>query len=196
MLLRLIALVPLAFIPACGTERVTTTSPAPTPQPVSSSLADDDGIYTLQAASLDGERVDLSQFAGRVSLVVNVASNCGYTAQYQGLQKLHDDLKDRGFQVLGFPCNDFGGQEPGTADTIRSFCTDRFGVTFPMFDKVVIRGGDRSPVYERLIAASGKQPNWNFCKFLVGKDGKVLGVWQSSTTPDDAALRAAIDKAL
>jgi glutathione peroxidase len=154
------------------------------------------GIYDLQVPSLAGETVDLSSYAGKVSLVVNVASKCGYTGQYDGLQKLHQEFTDRGFQVLGFPCNDFGGQEPGSADEIGSFCRDKYGVTFPMFAKVKVKGGGPSPIYERLIAATGKTPGWNFCKYLVGKNGEVLHYWKSGTAPDSAELRAAIAKAL
>jgi glutathione peroxidase len=154
------------------------------------------GIYDLQVPSLAGETVDLSSYAGKVSLVVNVASKCGYTRQYDGLQKLHQEFTDRGFQVLGFPCNDFGGQEPGSADEIGSFCRDKYGVTFPMFAKVKVKGGGPSPIYERLIAATGKTPGWNFCKYLVGKNGEVLHYWKSGTAPDSDELRAAITKAL
>jgi glutathione peroxidase len=153
-------------------------------------------IYDLQASSLAGDDVDLSGYTGKVSLVVNVASECGYTRQYDGLQKLHQEFAGRGFQVLGFPCNDFGGQEPGGADEIGSFCRDKFGVTFPMFAKVKVKGEGVSPIYERLIAATGKTPGWNFCKYLVGKDGEVLHYWQSGTAPDSAELRTAISKAL
>lgn len=153
-------------------------------------------IYGLQVDSLEGEPVDLARFAGKVSLIVNVASACGFTPQYEGLQKLHDELGNRGFQVLGFPCNDFGGQERGDASAIRAFCSERFSVTFPLFAKVAIKGADRDPIYERLIDATGQEPKWNFGKYLVGKDGAVLGYWPSSTRPDDAELRAAIEKAL
>lgn len=154
------------------------------------------GIYGLKAKSLAGEEVDLASYVGKVSLVVNVASECGYTRQYDGLQKLHAELSDRGFQVLGFPCNDFGGQEPGSADQIGSFCRDKFGVTFPMFAKVKVKGEGRSPIYQNLSAATGETPGWNFCKYLVGKNGEVLHYWASGTAPDSTELRDAINKAL
>ncbi len=195
------AVLPLAaffVLGACSTESVAEAQPAQsieksTKEPAPTARA---SIYDLQAPSLAGENVDLSSYTGKVSLVVNVASECGYTRQYDGLQKLHQEFAERGFQVLGFPCNDFGGQEPGSADEIGSFCRDKFGVTFPMFAKVKVKGDGPSPIYERLIAATGKTPGWNFCKYLVGKNGEVLHYWKSGTAPDSAELRTAIAKAL
>jgi glutathione peroxidase len=195
------AVLPLAalfVLGACSTESV---AEAPAVQPIEKSTKEpaptaSASIYDLQAPSLAGENVDLSSYTGKVSLVVNVASECGYTRQYDGLQKLHQEFAERGFQVLGFPCNDFGGQEPGSADEIGSFCRDKFGVTFPMFAKVKVKGDGPSPIYERLIAATGKTPGWNFCKYLVGKNGEVLHYWKSGTAPDSAELRTAIAKAL
>ncbi len=154
-------------------------------------------FYDLETRSLDGEQVPLSTFAGRVALVVNTASECGFTGQYEGLQALHAELGPRGFVVLGFPSNDFGGQEPGGADEIRAFCTQSFGVTFPLFEKVVTRAGpEQSPIFAHLGAATGKLPGWNFGKYLVGRDGQVLGFWPSTTGPGNAGLRAAIEGAL
>lgn len=139
----------------------------------------------------------LCEYAGKVLLVVNTASECGYTPQYEGLQRLYAELQDRGVVVLGFPSNDFGGQEPGSAEEIRTFCTQRYQVTFPMFAKVVTRAGDgQSPVYALLGEATGHLPSWNFCKYLVGKDGKVLAFYDSKVTPDGAELRRAIESAL
>ena len=158
--------------------------------------ASGNGFYALDWQSLEGESGSLAKSAGKVSLVVNVASRCGYTGQYAGLQKLHDELTERGFQVLGFPCNDFGGQEPGTAAEIRAFCTDTYSVGFPMFAKVRIKGEAPSPVFRHLTEATGQTPSWNFCKYLIGRDGRVLGFWPSSTTPDDQDLRTAILTAL
>ena len=109
---------------------------------------------------------------------------------------MHGELKDKGFAVLGFPCNDFGGQEPGSASEIQQFCTSKYKVTFPMFEKVSIKGKDASPVYANLIAQSKETPSWNFCKYLVGKDGKVLKFYKSAVKPEDAGLRADIDAAL
>ena len=133
---------------------------------------------------------------GKVSLVVNVASKCGYTPQYEGLEKLHKELQSKSFSVLGFPSNDFGGQEPGTAEEIVNFCKATYGVTFPMFEKVVTKAGPgQSPVYAYL-GTSGSLPAWNFGKYVIGKDGHVVAYFPSKVTPDAPELRAAIDKAL
>ena len=183
----LLALGAAAFLTACS---------GPDTGEVDAAAADRaPGVYAMEVPALDGSAVDLASYRGKVSLVVNVASRCGYTGQYAGLQKLHQEFSDRGFQVLGIPCNDFWGQEPGSPEEIREFCTAEYGVTFPMFAKVRIKEAP-SPVYARLIEASGKTPNWNFCKYLVDKDGKVIGFWKSGTRPDDATLRAAIEAAL
>jgi len=164
---------------------------------VTAEKADPMNLYSLKTNSLDGSAADLAGYRGKVVLVVNVASECGYTPQYAGLQKLHTELKDRGFAVLGFPSNDFGGQEPGTPQQIREFCTTKYKVDFPMFAKVQTKAGaGQSPVYALLGEATGKLPNWNFCKYLVGKDGKPISFHPSKTAPDDAGLRAAIDAAL
>jgi glutathione peroxidase len=155
-----------------------------------------DSFYALKTKTLQGEPADLSQYKGKVTLVVNVASQCGLTPQYDALQKLHDELKDKGFSVLGFPSNDFGGQEPGSPEEIATFCKKNYGVTFPLFHKVVTKEGpDQSPEYD-LLGQTGSLPSWNFGKYVVGKDGKVLQFFTSKVTPDDKDLRAAIDKAL
>jgi glutathione peroxidase len=154
-------------------------------------------FYSLTTRSLEGAPVSLSEYAGRVTLVVNVASACGYTPQYAGLQALHERLKDRGFSVLGFPCNDFGRQEPGGAEEIRDFCERSFGVTFPLFEKVVTRSGpDQSPVYAELSRQIGKLPAWNFGKYLVDQQGKVVAFFEPRVAPEDPTLRAAIETAL
>jgi amidohydrolase len=154
-------------------------------------------LYSLKTTSLEGQPVDLSQYQGKVTLVVNVASECGYTPQYTGLQALHAELKGRGFAVLGFPSNDFGSQEPGTPQEIRTFCTKTYHVDFPMLAKVVTKAGaGQSEVYQLLGKAAGKLPKWNFCKYLVGKDGAVLQFFDSKVKPEDPALREAIEKAL
>ena len=153
-------------------------------------------FYALKTTTLQGQPADLAQYAGKVALVVNVASQCGYTPQYAGLQKLYDEYKDRGLVVLGFPSNDFGGQEPGSADEIATFCKKNYGVTFPMFSKVVTKAGqDQSPVYA-LLGKSGSLPAWNFSKYLVAKDGTVLQFFPSKVAPEAAELRKAIDEAL
>jgi glutathione peroxidase len=153
-------------------------------------------FYDLQTTSLDGKPGNLSQYKGKVSLVVNVASKCGYTPQYEGLEKLQREMKGKGFNVLGFPSNDFGGQEPGTAQEIATFCRLTYDVTFPMFEKVVTKkGAGQSPVYT-FLGASGNLPAWNFSKYVVDRNGKVVAFFESAVTPEDPALRAAITKAL
>jgi glutathione peroxidase len=155
-----------------------------------------DSLYALEATTLQGARASLSQYAGKVTLVVNVASQCGYTPQYAGLQKLHDELFGRGFSVLGFPSNDFGSQEPGSAEEIQAFCRKNYGVSFPMFSKVVTKAGaSQSPVYA-FLGKGGVLPAWNFGKYVVGKDGKVLAYFPSKVTPDSRELREAIENAM
>jgi len=153
-------------------------------------------LYELKAQRLDGSPGDLGEYRGKVTLVVNVASECGFTPQYGGLQGLHDALRDEGFAVLGFPSNEFGGQEPGSAEQIRSFCERNYGVTFPMFAKLQTKPGPgQSPVYG-FLTKGGDVPNWNFCKYLVGKDGEVRAFFPSNVGPDDAELRQAVQQAL
>jgi glutathione peroxidase len=153
-------------------------------------------FYDFKTTSLDGKPADLAQYKGTVSLVVNVASKCGYTPQYEGLEQLQREMNGKGFNVLGFPSNDFGGQEPGTAQEIATFCKLTYDVTFPMFEKVVTRKGtDQSPIYT-FLSRSGKLPAWNFSKYVVDKQGKVVAFFESSVTPEDPALRAAIATAL
>ena len=155
------------------------------------------GFYALQTETLAGESVALADWSGKVALVVNVASKCGYTPQYGGLQELHESYADQGLVVLGFPSNEFGGQEPGSADQIQQFCQENYGVEFPMFAKCVTGdGAEQSPVYSLLSEATGELPNWNFCKYLVGRDGQVLGFYRSNVAPESDALRADIEKAL
>lgn len=180
---------------ARGDADGTMTRPIPDDPETKTMTGDQTNVYELTLNNLAGDPVDLSQYAGRVSLIVNVASACGYTPQYDGLQTLHEELSARGFQVLGFPCNDFGAQEPGSAEEIATFCRTNYGVTFPMFEKVGIQRAP-APIYQRLIAATGQTPGWNFCKYLVSREGKVLGFYESSVTPQDAALRQAIEAAL
>jgi glutathione peroxidase len=153
-------------------------------------------FYSLKTQTLQGQPADLSTYKGKVTLVVNVASQCGYTPQYEGLEKLHEELKDRGFSVLGFPSNDFGGQEPGTPEEIATFCKKNYGVTFPMFHKVVTKEGtDQSPEYA-LLGKVGSLPGWNFSKYVVGKDGKVLKFFPHKVKPDAPELRETIEAAL
>lgn len=177
-------------------------------------------LYAIPLRTLSGQAADLGQYKGQVLLIVNVASKCGLTPQYAGLETLFQTYRSRGLQVLGFPCNDFAGQEPGSADDIAAFCSANYGVTFPMFEKIAINSAPRHPLYDHLIAARPEisfpadsdfveklgqykmlpeQPDdvlWNFEKFLVGRDGTVLQRFSPDTQPDDAALLSAIDTAL
>ena len=153
-------------------------------------------LHELTLNTLDGKPQSLAAYKGKVVLAVNVASECGYTPQYAGLQKLHDELKDRGFSVLGFPSNDFANQEPGTSEEIAEFCKKNYGVSFPMFAKVVTKAGEgQSPIYA-FLGKRGELPAWNFGKYLVGRDGKPIAFYDSKVKPDDADLRAAIEQAL
>jgi glutathione peroxidase len=153
-------------------------------------------FYAFTTTRLTGEPADLKEYAGKVALVVNTASKCGFTPQYKGLQQLYTDLNPKGFVILGFPSNDFGGQEPGTAAEIKQFCELNYKVTFPMFSKVVTKPGpDQSPIYSWL-GQTGDLPTWNFSKYLIGRDGKVLAFFPSNVTPESPELRAAIEKAL
>ncbi len=153
-------------------------------------------FYELSAATLSGEPADLKEYKGKVALVVNTASKCGYTPQYKGLQALYTELAPRGFVVLGFPSNDFGGQEPGTAEEIKTFCELNYKVSFPMFSKVVTQATDgQSPIYAWL-GRTGDLPKWNFSKYLIGRDGKVLAFFPSKVAPDAPELRQAIEQAL
>lgn len=157
-----------------------------------------DSFYSLSTKTLEGQPADLKEYAGKVTLVVNVASACGNTPQYKGLEKIHGELKDKGFAVLGFPSNDFGAQEPGSPAEIREFCSSKYKITFPMFEKVVTKaGGAQSPIYANLgKQAGGELPNWNFSKYLVDKTGKVVKYYKANVKPEDATLRADIEAAL
>ena len=153
-------------------------------------------FYDLKTNTLLGKPADLATYRGKVTLVVNVASYCGYTPQYKGLEQLHRDLQGQGFAVLGFPSNDFGEQEPGSAEEIAQFCKLTYDVTFPMFAKVVtVPGPKQSPIYT-FLGASGHLPAWNFSKYLIGKDGRIIAFYPSDVTPESPELRRAITKAL
>jgi glutathione peroxidase len=144
----------------------------------------------------DEKPQSLCQYSGKVLLVVNTASYCGFTTQYKGLEALYAKYKDRGLVVLGFPSNDFGQQEPGSGKQIAEFCTSTYGVKFPMFAKSQVRGDGANPFYAQLIAATGTTPKWNFYKYLVGRDGKALQSYSSMTSPDDGDLVSDIERAL
>ena len=152
-------------------------------------------LWEFSTRTLEGKPADLSQYRGKVALVVNVASACGLTPQYEGLEKLQETLAPRGFTVLGFPSNDFGGQEPGTAGEIRTFCSNTYGVTFPLFEKRPVKGDAKDEIY-RFLTRQLEEPTWNFTKYLVGKDGRVVARFAPKTLPEDPELAAAIEKAL
>jgi glutathione peroxidase len=154
-------------------------------------------LYDLQLKSLEGEDVPLSKFRGQVSLLVNVASACGMTPQYAGLERLHQKYEARGFSVLGLPSNDFGKQEPGTSEEIREFCSSRYGVSFPMFEKVQTKPGPgQSPIYAAIARAAIELPKWNFGKYLVDRNGNVIRFFPSKVDPEDPELVRAIEAAL
>ncbi|MGN6781312.1 MAG: glutathione peroxidase [Marmoricola sp.] len=145
-------------------------------------------IADFSARTLGGEELSLSTYAGKVVLVVNTASQCGFTPQYEGLEELHRRYADQGLVVLGFPCNQFGGQEPGDAEQIGAFCEKNYGVSFPMFDKIDVNGDDAHPLYRWLRSEKGgvlgDAIKWNFTKFLVGRDGQVIKRYGSTTKPE------------
>ena len=158
-------------------------------------------LYDIPVKTLAGEDSSLGALAGKTLLVVNVASKCGLTPQYAALEALHERLADRGFSVVGFPCNQFMGQEPGTAEEIEEFCSTTYGVTFPMFEKIEVNGDGRHPIYDELAAVpdadgAAGDVQWNFEKFLLGPDGAVLARFRPRTAPDDPAVLAAIEKHL
>jgi glutathione peroxidase len=156
-------------------------------------------IYDIKLKDIDGKDTSLSAYKGKVLLIVNVASHCGYTKQYAALEAIHQKYKDQGFTVLGFPCNQFGGQEPGTNEEIKQFCSSKYSVTFPLFDKIEVNGANRHPLYMELAGKDSPfagDIKWNFSKFLVGKDGKIVKRFDSKVTPDSEEVTKAIEAAL
>jgi glutathione peroxidase len=158
-------------------------------------------IHDFQMKTIDGQAQKLADYRGQVLLVVNVASKCGLTPHYEGLEALYEEKKGQGFAVLGFPCNQFGGQEPGSDADVAAFCSTRYGVRFPMFSKIEVNGAGRAPLYAWLTAEKTEPDGpgdiaWNFAKFVVGKDGQVKARFNPRVAPDDPALRSAIDAAL
>src|ERR1700683_1495540 len=154
------------------------------------------GIYTFTLNSIDGRPAPLADYKGKVVLVVNVASQCGYTPQYSALEATYEKYKDQGLVILGFPANNFGAQEPGTNEEIKTFCTRKYSVTFPMYSKISVKGADIAPLYEYLTTSTGGDIKWNFTKFLIGKDGAIVTRFESKVKPDDPEVTAAIEKAL
>ena len=157
------------------------------------------GVFDISVTNIKGEPASLDAYKGKVLLIVNVASKCGFTKQYTGLEKVYSTYQDKGLVVLGFPCNQFGGQEPGTAAEIESFCSLNYHVTFPLFEKIEVNGPGRHPLYTFLTGDEAKFPGpigWNFTKFLVGRDGQVIARYDSKVTPEAPQLIAALETAL
>jgi glutathione peroxidase len=154
-------------------------------------------VHDFQVKTIDGKDVSLSQYKGKALLIVNTASECGYTPQYKGLEALYQEYKAKGVEVLAFPSNDFGGQEPGTASDIKKFCELRYKTTFPLFDKVVVKGDGAHPLYKYLQAhQKGHEVKWNFNKFLVDANGQLVGYFESKVAPESKELHTALDGVL
>jgi glutathione peroxidase len=187
----------------CGTVVIlfTTTNAFSSKEPrtmssaVSSNAA---SLHEFTMNDIDGKPVKLDSYKGKVVLVVNVASKCGFTPQYEGLEKIYKQFQAKGFVVLGFPANNFMGQEPGSEADIKAFCSSKYNVTFPMFSKISVKGDDMHPLYQYLTQKSNPTGDvrWNFGKFLVGKDGKIIARYDSNVAPESAELTSAIESAL
>ena len=161
--------------------------------------AEESPLYSIPLKDIDGKDTSLKAYAGKALLIVNVASQCGFTPQYEGLESLYRKYKDQGLVVLGFPCNDFGEQEPGTNGEIKQFCSANYNVTFPLFDKLHTKGADQHPLYSALSGSSSPVAGpvtWNFNKYLVSRDGKILAHYESDVEPDSSTLTKAIEGAL
>jgi glutathione peroxidase len=164
-------------------------------------MAGEKSVYDFTMNSIDGKPTSLSSYKGKVVLLVNVASRCGYTPQYTALESTYEKFKGRNFVIVGIPANNFGAQEPGTNEEIKTFCSTKYNVTFPMMAKVSVKGGDIAPLYQYLTDKSanpstGGEIQWNFTKFLVGADGKIVARFEPKVTPDDPQVTSAIEKAL
>lgn len=166
-------------------------------QTVSENNSDPINIYDITVKNMNGEEVALSGYKGKVLLIVNVASKCGFTPQYEGLESIYKKYKDRGFEILAFPCNDFKGQEPGTNEEIIEFCRSNYGVTFTLFDKIKVLGDDKSSLYSKLIQYEPSGDiGWNFEKFIIDKQGNVTGRFKSKVKPDSEELISLIETEL
>ncbi|GIK62154.1 MAG: glutathione peroxidase [Ignavibacteriaceae bacterium] len=155
-----------------------------------------DNINDITVLDMNNNKIKLSDYNGKVLMIVNVASECGYTKQYAGLQKIYEKYNPKGFEILAFPCNDFGGQEPGTNEQIQNFCSSKFGVTFKLFDKIKVLGDERSPLYDRLInnnVTENGDVKWNFEKFIISKDGKIVARFRTKVEPASDEVISAIE---
>lgn len=153
-------------------------------------------VHEFTLNDIDGKPVPLAEYKGKVVLIVNVASKCGFTPQYTGLEALYEKYKDQGFVIVGVPANNFGAQEPGTNDEIKTFCTRKYNVSFPMMSKVSVKGDDITPLYKYLTTTKGGDVKWNFTKFLIGKDGQIAERFESAVKPDAPELTSAVETAL
>ncbi len=156
-------------------------------------------LYDIPLKDIDGKDTSLKAYQGKVLLIVNVASKCGFTPQYEGLEAIQKKYQDKGFTVLGFPCNDFGSQEPGSTEEIKQFCSSKYSVTFPMFDKLHVKGAEQHPLYAALTGKDSPFPGdikWNFGKFVIGRDGKILKRFDSQVKPESPQVTGAIESAL
>lgn len=163
------------------------------------SLMAETKLQDISLKDIDGKATSLKKYDGKVLLVVNVASQCGLTPQYKALEALHQKYKDKGFTVLGFPCNDFGSQEPGTNEEIKQFCSSKYNVSFPMFDKLHVKGTEQHPLYTALSGKDSPFPGdvkWNFGKFLIGRDGRIIKRFEPKVTPDSPEVTQAIEAAI
>ena len=167
---------------------------------VTTSLIAGPSLYSFTLDSIDGKPAPLAEYKGKVILIVNVASKCGYTPQYTGLEATYEKYKDKGFVILGFPANNFGAQEPGTNEEIKTFCSRKYNVTFPMYSKISVKGADKAPLYSYLTEQTGPgisgDIKWNFTKFLVDRNGNVVQRFEPEVTPDSKEVAAAIEKQL
>jgi glutathione peroxidase len=163
---------------------------------MSASASAADNIYEFAMKSIDGQPASLAAYKGKAVLIVNVASQCGYTPQYTGLEALYRKYKDKGLVLVGVPANNFGSQEPGTDEEIKTFCSRKYDVTFPMLSKVSVKGDNMVPLYGYLTSNTGGDVKWNFTKFLIGRDGKIVKRFEPGVKPDAAELVAAVEQAL
>jgi len=168
---------------------------------MSAALFGASGVYEFTMNSIDGQPLPLQNFQGKVMLIVNVASKCGFTPQYEGLEAVYEKYKDQGFVIVGFPANNFMEQEPGTNEEIKTFCSRKYNVKFPLYSKISVKGDDKAPLYQFLTDTTanpktGGEIKWNFTKFLVDRNGKVIARFESPVKPDSPEVTAAIEKAL